>query len=401
MWWFRILLRCAAASAFVPSAPRSRRAVAAAANDGLVLANVPGVVGEDSLGGPVVHYYPRQGEWFMWYHGRGGGSPPAAALPPISSGRIGLARSSDGIIWERVLGPGPGGSVLSENDDQWWSFDTAHVGLGDVVPLEEDAGDRVYERRGPLAMFLFGGADTETEFRSLGIDRDGSMPAMDLRVGLAVSQGDPAAWGRVEGDFPTGEVVSTGDGWDSTYVGWPSVVDDESRLVYYQALDLKSQKHAIGLATQRSLISFVNDAQPVFAGSGNDFDAGGVSRRCVRKDSDGEGFTMWYEGLAADRTTHAIGLATSPDGRTWTAQPDPVFRPSEDDDAWDSAVVSAPYVVRLDDHTLRLYYAGAPKEQADLASSGPSASRRRLAIGAADSADRGRSWTRVPSTLTY
>lgn len=374
-----------------------------ALNDGLVLSNRDGVLGEESLGGPVVHYYEEEGEWTMWFHGRGGGQAPDAKLPPISTGRIGMARSKDGLTWERVRGIGEGGSVLAESDD-WWTYDTAHVGLGDVVPLSGEIGERRYKRCGsPLAMYYFGGSNSEVPLRSLGIDRDGSMPAMDLRIGVAVNQGEGELWGRVEGDFPAGEIISVGQTWDSAYVGWPSVAEfSGSRRIYYQAFDVRTQKHAIGVASAVSTdgIRFRKESieEPVFAGSGSAFDSKGVSRRCVRPDRERPGaYKMWYEALGDDGTSHSFGLATSTDGRSWTALPDPVFEPNhaEDGSAWDSAVVSAPYVVRVDDNTLRMYYAGAPKLSPDY--KGP----RRMAIGAADSLDEGRTWTRVPSTLAY
>jgi hypothetical protein len=78
----------------------------------------------------------------MWYHGRSkepdNEAPDSdAPLPPTSTGRIGMAYSRNGLHWERAKE----GSESEDKDDvslglnkeSWWGFDTAHVGLGQVL----------------------------------------------------------------------------------------------------------------------------------------------------------------------------------------------------------------------------------------------------------------------------
>lgn len=312
--------------------------------------------GDRALGGPVVHKYAD--EFVMWFHGR---EEVDIALPPTSTGRISVTTSQDGLSWAAPR------TVLTENTEDWWSFDTAHVGLGDVVC---DGGDwRSYKERRPLSMYYFGGPDKDTELRTLGIDKDGSVPAMDLRIGLAMSQGDISKFARIEGEFANGETLTADR---EPYLGWPCLVDD---FMYYHYLS--DRKHVVGLA-KRQGSRFVKVGK-IFEGE-NDFDARGVSRRCVRPTDDG--FLMWYEGLGNDGT-HSIGLAQSNDGIHWTPQPQPVFAPARDG-SWDDNVVSAPYVIKLDESRLRMYYVGASSDSP-------------MAIGAADSTDGGQTWTRVPS----
>ena len=344
-----------------------------------------------SISAPVVHQYTDR--WTMWFHGR---SAEATGLPPISSGRIYVAESPDGLDWTVI------GEVLAENTE-WWGFDNAHVGLGDVAPLQlsSDVNEayRKFSCASTLqakAMYYFGGAKGETLLRDLGIDRDGTVPAMDLRVGLAVSQGDIDKFARVEGSFATGEIVSVGDAWDVAYLGWPAVVDaDQKRYLSYQALNKNSKRHAVGLAGGNAIaFDKLSRSQPTFIGDEVPFSANGVSRRCLRpclggeSCSSDEAFQMWFEGLSKDGR-HAIGVArTDSDFSTWSIHSDPVLTPSTDLDAWDSGTVSAPFVCRLDDTTLRLYYSGSPAK-ANL--KGPT----RLSIGVAESTDDGLSWSRV------
>lgn len=73
----------------------------------------------------------------MWYHGRGVDFDADGKLPPLSTGRIGRATSRNGLVWKRnEIGSEsedhPGVS-LGLNHESWWGFDTAHVGLGQVL----------------------------------------------------------------------------------------------------------------------------------------------------------------------------------------------------------------------------------------------------------------------------
>lgn len=67
----------------------------------------------------------------MYYYGRGdnrwGGTRPAL----LSTGRIGMALSEDGVHWNRHRGPLPQGALLDPDDDEN-AFDSVHVACSDV-----------------------------------------------------------------------------------------------------------------------------------------------------------------------------------------------------------------------------------------------------------------------------
>jgi len=316
-----------------------------------------------------------------------------------------VAESTDGLCWKMV------GVALSRNEEEWWAFDTAHVGLGDVFPLSAATDDDAAYRRFacsstslPKGMYFFGGAEGETELRSLGIEKDGTVAAMDLRVGLAVSQGDVDKFARMEGDFPTGEILSIAEDdnqWDATYVGWPSIVDDPktgARYMTYQALDKRTKRQAVGLAKSASknnnaiLFKKLSMEKPAFGETSEEkatpaYAKAGVTRRCLRPQKK-QGYQMWFEGQSMDGE-HSIGRATTSAKELaanvdWTVDDDPCFQSSPDPDAWDAGSVSAPFVCRLDEHTLRMYYSGASADD-----------KKKMAIGVAESKDHGRTWTRV------
>lgn len=71
-----------------------------------------------------------------------------------------------------------------------------------------------------------------------------------------------------------------------------------------------------------------------------------------------DSYLMYYTGADTDRlqATRMIGLATSPDGITWTKRPDPVLSLGEKG-AWDAPRVFQPHVVQTPDGFWMLYKA--------------------------------------------
>lgn len=82
--------------------------------------------------------------------------------------RIGRAESSDGLTWRRTPGQMPLFSVLDKNTEQWWGFDTAHVGLGDV---NLGASSRVVTDSSVYFMYYFGGNYEETNVADYGLTK--------------------------------------------------------------------------------------------------------------------------------------------------------------------------------------------------------------------------------------
>ncbi len=132
--------------------------------------------------------------------------------------------------------------------------------------------------------------------------------------------------------------------------------------------------------------------QPVLRrGPAGAWDAGGLDFPAViRSDA---GYLMLYSGVSSiQRETGSIGLATSPDGITWTKHDDPATTDaahSESDPVlepglcgtFDARAVHQPRVVRQGDELVLAYagYAGAPESRAG--------------IGLARSEDAGRTWS--------
>ncbi|MBZ0319236.1 MAG: hypothetical protein K8L91_22670 [Anaerolineae bacterium] len=98
----------------------------------------------------------------------------------------------------------------------------------------------------------------------------------------------------------------------------------------------------------------------------SEWDSGGVSAPSVVKTDDG--YLMFYAGFDIGAGGFGgIGMATSPDGITWTkyddpatttapyAESDPVFLPSPEEGAWDSRVVHQPRVRLTPDGLVMLY----------------------------------------------
>lgn len=118
-------------------------------------------------------------------------------------------------------------------------------------------------------------------------------------------------------------------------------------------------------------------AEPVLEpGAAGTFDKDGVSSPVVV--ASGDGYVMYYAGLADGLTT--IGRATSADGLTWTADPDPVLTNVETFEA----ISVIPGSATVSDGTVHLYYTGDDGN--------------RLRIGEAEGPLTGGALTRLPGS---
>lgn len=137
-------------------------------------------------------------------------------------------------------------------------------------------------------------------------------------------------------------------GWDSAHLTAGTVLldGDEFRL-YYSAWGAALE--SIGLATSPDGVSWSRRAQPVLEPSPGAWDSSDVAVPCVIKE-DGI-YKMWYYG--GEGISNYIGYATSADGIVWTKHPEPLLRPSPG--AWDGGQLAAPWVVH-DASGYKLYY---------------------------------------------
>jgi hypothetical protein len=296
-------------------------------------------------------------QWQLWFHGRD--DTFANDIVNLSTGKIYYATSKNGIS-DWVMHPDSPVMLPSNNDGNWWWFDSSHVGLGDVIIPGQQAQAKFLVQGGIYMMYIFGGnLDTVTITKE---NITNSVRGTKMEIGVAISQ-DGAHWSRVEGSGPYGAIIEVGnkDEFDAQFVGWPCVlpVGKEIRL-YYNSYNPITKKFLIGAATSKDGLKF-RKLGVVFEGrSIGKFDAMGASRRHVICLESGD-YRMWYEGISSDGQ-HSIGLATSTDGLRWQRVSDePIFKASENVDAWDSGGVGSPHVVWLpESRRWRMYYVGTP-----------------------------------------
>lgn len=86
---------------------------------------------------PIVVYDSASSVWRMYYYGRNSDSWHSGVTPALlSTGRVGLALSEDGVHWKRAKGALPEGAILDPDDEgSTSSFDSVHVACGDVFFL--------------------------------------------------------------------------------------------------------------------------------------------------------------------------------------------------------------------------------------------------------------------------
>eukprot|EP01018_Ginkgo_biloba_P011632 Gb_19680 [translate_table: standard] len=328
--------------------------------------------------------------WRMYYYGRDRDSWHSGVSPAlISSGRIGLAISEDGINWSRFPGPLPGGAIMDPNEANPSGFDCVHIGCSDVFLHDEQ-----------WWMFYFGGSLEETTFGPQGRPMRGII----MRIGIAKSS-DGISFLRNE--VPVLDVGDEGD-WDELLVAWaralpPSLQGGNGKLskegkwlMTYSSIKktLSSSYFSIGAAISNNGEMWEKRGKVLERGPHGSWDEGGVGRHHVLH-IDGQ-YVMFYEGVNR-QGVHAIGLALSDDGIVWQKdtqagyQPGgPIFTASESKEAWDGGGISCPNVLRIQDEHFRLYYVGA--------NSSKTSSSMGLAIS--DGLNF-RSWKRVDPSLVH
>ena len=132
---------------------------------------------------------------------------------PIATGLIGLAKSTDGLNWEKVHAEGgPMGSCFAplESDDS--SFDAVHVAVGDVV--QEDSS---------LRMWYFGGGQ---DAKSLGVGKE--FRGVRMSIGQCISTDGGLSWSRGADGRNDATLIPT-DG-TQMFLGWPTVVHGRDGL---------------------------------------------------------------------------------------------------------------------------------------------------------------------------
>jgi predicted GH43/DUF377 family glycosyl hydrolase len=369
-----------------------------------------------------------------WYHGRNVEFDSDNKLPPISTGRIGRATSRNGLHWVREeVGSAsediPGVS-LGLNKESWWGFDTAHVGLGQVLlPMSTPA---IMTDGGVYLMYYMGGNYEETPIgqyldKAMKGAEEMTIQGMNMKIGVALSQ-DGVAFGRVEGDDPSGAIMAPYDASDTNmsymtalrdedgsrikleeelYCAWPEVAfnnipekeRDEGKAqknfyMFYSTMVKATKEKAVGVAVSDD--GFKWDKRGIaMRPSADGMDDDGCSRCTVvrkAKYTDDEtwegddGWYMLYEGVSSKDGKHRVMAAESNDLRKWNKLG--VILDVGDEGHWDFNGVGAPHLLRLDDGTTRMYYTGQCADG-------------NTAIGIAKCDDDFTKWTREQATITF
>ncbi|MDG2244305.1 MAG: hypothetical protein P8L66_12535 [Rhodospirillaceae bacterium] len=292
------------------------------------------------------------GTWRMWYYGRDKTFDRMIGLP---TGRVGLATSDDGIHWKRVRGPGVMGSVLDPHTDPK-RFDSSHVGVNDV-----------YIDNGLYWMWYFGGDQAINNVR--GFDVKG----FPMRSGAAISR-DGIHWTRIEGPY-NGALLNNGEPseFDSFLAAWPQIIrwDDGSWRLYYHTLDA-NEGYIMAWAESEDGLRWEKRGPLFGKGPKGRFDDYGSATRQIIK-INGQ-WTLFYEGCQDVGTNpevdRQIGLAVSDDGITWERVDGPhkngsiIPQSPRGSGLWDHRL-GCPWVVPMDDGTLRLYYIGSNERDSE------------------------------------
>uniref|UniRef100_A0A7S2UMK2 Arabinan endo-1,5-alpha-L-arabinosidase n=1 Tax=Attheya septentrionalis TaxID=420275 RepID=A0A7S2UMK2_9STRA len=334
-------------------------------------------------------------EYVMWYTARAEGFDSEQKLAPLSTGRIGRATSRNGLVWKKVvegsLSEDKPDVSLGLNKESWWGFDTAHVGLGQVLlPMTTPA---VMTEGGVYLMYYMGGSyDEESAQNYMETPTDATVQGMKLKIGVAISQ-DGVSWGRVEGDDHTGACMIPYDETDPNfepirddndkimvveeelYCGWPEVVinqvseGEEGKsgfIMFYSTMTKEDKVKALAYAVSEDGFRFEKRGvclRPDASGP----DSGGCARcNVIRKASynedtgvwsDANGWMMFYEGVSNEDGKHRIMSAESDDdGVSWKKTG--VAIQVGEEGAWDCNGAGSPHVLRLDDGAMRMYYTG-------------------------------------------
>lgn len=234
------------------------------------------------------------------------------------------------------------------------SFDSLHVGVGDVVQLPN----------GTLWMYYFGGGQA------------GGMPGINMQVGLAASQDGGFTWQRLNRGEPILRRGAAGS-FDEVFVSWPRVLPPwETQKIsgwpagkwYLSYHTYNMSKWSVGAAVSDDGFTWERLPGPVLAaGEEGSWDCTGIGVRSLAVVE--AKLWMFYEAVDAVGK-HAIGIAESTDGVAWhkrqvpgCSQPGGPVLSKGPEGAFDDKHVGTPYVMPAPadgTHPWRLYFVGAP-----------------------------------------
>jgi len=130
--------------------------------------------------------------------------------------------------------------------------------------------------------------------------------------------------------------------WDSDHLAAPMVIkDDDNYKLWYQGIN--NDHWSIGYATSIDNITWQRNLEPVLFGQneGSIIETDVVEPSVLKEDS----YLMWYHSLNSNTGQSKIRMATSDDGINWIKSPNPVL---EGTNPWEEAGISDPSVIYHD-----------------------------------------------------
>lgn len=319
------------------------------ADPGLILGRGPeGWCDDHKNGGPIVRWNGTEKQWWMWYYARRADFPEDVA-PAFGTGSIALAKSSDGVRWERYRGAMEGGAIMMPSERQE-AFDSQHIGTGEIVRHD-----------GQWLMAYFGGdATVPKKLGDYDVPEGYQFKGYRCRPGFARSK-DGITWERIEGKATGGAAVDIGD---NIYGAFPNVFHDGRRFVLmYTALSPAMYHWETQVATSENLVDWTLEGPLRWAQELLPWMLGGlVTRHVMPNPVPNQVAGRWMMVYAALDSrfplyTRNVGLAVSDDGMSWRhAVSEPALTPAAIN-RWDGGGVSYPQLVPTKDE-LRLYYYG-------------------------------------------
>eukprot|EP00850_Spirogloea_muscicola_P000707 SM000002S05787 [mRNA] locus=s2:2178989:2180888:- [translate_table: standard] len=259
----------------------------------------------------------------------------------VPMGRVGLATSADGVSWQRVTGPLPGGAVLDPSSDED-AFDCVNVGVGDLVrdPVS-----------GEWLLYYFGAGRDALDLPQSGLV---GLVGLRFRPGLATSS-DGLHFVREAGGAP---VLDFGgpSAWDELSLGWPSVLPPQAT----SATATTNGSVSSPPASSQWLMTYHTFEHGTYA-VGTAWSSDGRQWRKGERVL-GPGPPGSWDDLGP-HTRHVLRVSADElrprRVRHWHRDVGgPVFGPRRGMAAWDSETVESPCVVAMADGSFRMYYYG-------------------------------------------
>ena len=231
-------------------------------SDGLIFKPGPSPRCDDlKVGVAVPRIDPKTGDTLLWYCCRDQSFDPGI-MPSILTARVGMARSKDGVLFDRVDGPEQLGSVFGPSADVA-DFDGETVGVIDITRV----GDEWW--------MWYLGTNAEPRLTDYGMIRGaGHLP------GLARS-GDGVHWTRVRGEGPGGALLPYVG--DNLFTSWPNAFYSESRFWLYVTVTNRSiTLFDTHYATSEDGVAWTYQGPMPWRDGFRDWDSGGIMTRSVQ-----------------------------------------------------------------------------------------------------------------------